>query len=416
MDIKQNIPSNFNSNKRLAYLLPQTWSANGRLRKTSFLHGLASKGLLRLNDSIIISETSLLQFGNEIDSMITILNRMYEDKWDFHLLPIMNGNKLDYYMLYVKIIFPDITITNTRNESHNIKNLVVTFKLKKSDSYLAATMCPSELEGTRAFMTFKEWFVGYNHSHLPSYKPGGFDKVLLTSAFCTGSDTEIVNTMTELNIDGYTEEQFELFLYCLNTVTEYESIEGVPFISMNKVGPINENTHQPTMNPNKTRLGNGYTHIQSAMNFENANLKYHYNDNRFKVKLNNEFDEFVKNAISQAGNTDYIKDFIIRKINNVHYGFTIPVINSDDVIGVNDVTTQNPINAFKKNGELAYTMIQGKKINFNITEYSGELPEIKDYKTHPKFLEYVAEQLEQQLYYKAVRKSTVERQHQGSNA
>lgn len=388
-------------NEKLAYKLIEYWSLSGKIRSTSFLQRLANKRLLSINSFSIISSEDVIKFCTVIDSIITVMNRMYDKNWDFHIEPIFENNKLKHFKLGIKILFPEIQITNSDNESHTIKNLIVYFNLKKSD-YGNGSYCPRSIKGTRAKLSFEEWFIGYNHSHLSTYQPTSFSGVYYLQNFCTGNDTEINNVALCINEQGYSEELFELYLYTINTLVAWESIEGVPFVRMNKITPVNNETYKPVTNPIETSLKNTYDKLN--FDFSGLILNYHYNDNRYRVKQDSLFSNYVKDIIIRSNDINLIKNYIVKQINTTMYGYSI------------SETVTNPDFKHYRTKEEPYTVFQGRRIYFQLEEFSGKIPDINEYKTHPKFLNYVADKLEQQLFYNAVRKSTIERQHQSSNA
>ena len=400
-NIRQNITTTIVSEK-LAYKLIESWSLSGKIRSTSFLQKLANKGLLQLgiSSSTVISPENVINFCTVIDSIITVMNRMYDKNWDFHIEPIFENIKLKHFKLGIKILFPEIQITNSNNESHTIKNLIVYFNLKKSD-YGNGSYCPGSIKGTRGKSSFEEWFIGYNHSHLYAHQPQSFVNVYYLQDFCTGDNTEINNVALGINEQGYSEELFELYLYTINTLVTWESIEGVPFVRMNKITPINNKTYKPVTNPIETSLKNAYDKLN--FNFSGLIFNYHYNNNRYKIKQDSLFSDYVKDNILRNNDINLIKNYIVKKVNTTMYGYSV----SEQVI--------NPDFKHCRTGEEPYTVFQGKRIYFHLEQFSGEIPDINEYKTHPKFLDYVASKLEEQLFYNAVRKSTIERQHQSSN-
>lgn len=375
---------------KIAQKLVESWSTTGLLRKTRFLHKLASKNLIKINNNTVNADL----FANEIDSMITVLNRKYEKNWDFHLEQQHDefGDKL-YFNLYLKIIYPEIEITNTRGDKHTIKDLIVIVKFKESDLFEGFSMCPEDVYGTRASLSYEEWFIGYNHSHLGTYKPNRYNQVFTLLSFCRGGETEIENTMLYINENGYSEEQFELFLYNIDTLASWESTEGVPYIYIRNIVPITESTYQASTNPTIHNIKEVFNYVTFPIE---RNFKYVFNDNRFKIVQNRQFDNYVKMRIFNNGIETYIKKYIIKEVGSTYFGFTSTEAGNETIDYRNE------------KGELPYTVIQGRRIKFKREDFTGEAPNIDNYKTHPKFLKYVAEQLEQQLYYKAIRRSAIE--------
>lgn len=404
-NIRQNIIDTvFTSSVKtnLAARLIQSWSLSGKLRSTTFIHKLVSKGMITLSSPLnIIPSIRVNDFCTVIDSIITIMNRMYEKNWDFHLEPVFANGNLKCFKLTVKILFPEVLITNTNEDTHTIKDIIVHFDLKKSDFH-AGSYCPRTIKGTRATLSFEEWFIGYNHSHLTTYQPKGFSNTFYLQDFCTGSNTEINNVALGLNESGFSEELFELYLYTINTLVSWESIEGTPFKRMNTITPVNQETYRPPLNPTEQNMLDTYKSLH--LDFSGLIFNYHYNDNRFRVKKDSLFSDFVKDNIVRTGYNNTIRNYIVKQINTTMYGYSI------------SEATVNPSFINNKTKELPYTLFQGRKVYFKLEKFTGDIPDINEYKTHPKFLNYVANKLEQQLFYSAVRKNTIERQHQSSNA
>ena len=95
----------------------------GELRTTNFLYNLHKKNRIdgvRSLDSVT--------FGNQIDKVISVLNNTFNDRWDFHL-ERNNETRVDF-SLHVLIHYPSITISNEKDQTHNIKDLYLVFNIK----------------------------------------------------------------------------------------------------------------------------------------------------------------------------------------------------------------------------------------------------------------------------------------------
>ena len=375
--------------KQLVYLLIEKLKTSGTIRTTNWFYKSALKGRFSEVDSSYARE-----FATQMDSMITVLNRVYEDKWDFHLDPIFDGQKFLYFDIYVLIHFPEIDILNSENRTHKIKDLLVTFKIKDNGDY---NFVPYELAGTRATLSYEEWFVGYNHSHLQANKPNDFSDVFYNGPICTGSG-EINDVMATMWDAGYIEEVFEMFLFTLNTLVEWESLEGTPHIRMERVVIGGEARISDVSDSN---VQNYFVSILG--NIENFDVDFVFSENRYKIKQNNKFQNIIKNIIIDKMSANWSK-LLVTKINEKYYGYSHPEILDLSDRFLND------------NQEKPYIIVQNLVLEFEVEEYSGELPEINNYEVHPKILKYAARELEKQLYYKSVRKSTIEKYHQSINA
>lgn len=375
--------------KRLIYYLIERLKITGTIRTTNWFYKSA------LKDRFYgISSSDARNFATQIDSMITVLNRVYEDKWDFHLEPIFEGDYFLYYKISVVIHYPEFIIENSDGRQHTIKDLLVTFDIQNNgdDEYHIYN-----LHGTRGFMSYAEWFVGYRHSHLTSNKPTSFNDVFITGSFCTGSG-EINDVMATLWENGYSEEHFEMFLHTLNTVAEWESLEGIPYIKMESI-TIGKKQNLSDVSDSSVKLY--YDYIFNALS--DVDFDFVFSDNRYKIKQNEKYENIIKNIIINNMQS-YWSKLLVTKVGDKYYGYSHP-----EIIDLHDMFNN-------VDGEKPYTLIQNYVVQFEVEQYSGELPDINNYKVHPKILNYAARELEKQLYYKSVRKSTIEKYNQGNNA
>ena len=96
--------------------------------------------------------------------------QLYEDNFSINLDPHWgitrtNMNGIDapvWSNISITVRYPEVTITNSNNESHTIKELYVKHSIELS-SFLFHSVIGNRLE-----ITEKEASGGYRHSHLPS--------------------------------------------------------------------------------------------------------------------------------------------------------------------------------------------------------------------------------------------------------
>ena len=144
---------------------------------------------------------------------------------------------------YFKIVvyFPEITIKNSKRQSHTIKELYVRFSIKVNLTELVPS-CNLYVSGTRTLMSDKEYMCDYAHSHLPSGATVGWE------SFCLGNSdfSMLVNT---LRISMTPEDWFLLF-FSLENYVSWESLEGGPYRSIANIGisrsSTNRDAHIPT--------------------------------------------------------------------------------------------------------------------------------------------------------------------------
>lgn len=411
MELKQNAP--FRSPRyALANQLVETWSANGRLRKTKLVYDLTIKGRIRFlidnsegeEQPITLLPEYYEKFGNQIDSMISMLNNVYGENWDFHLIPVFDDN-FKYYILNVKILFPEFTIINQDDKTHQIRNLITCFEIGINTDTTDFTIYPKWLEGTRATISQAENFSGYMHSHLHATSNINYRQCLNASDFCTGGNTTEINTIRDdLFLEGYVEEKFEMYLYMIQTFVEYESIEGIPYIRFSTVVNPIEELFIP-LEYRQSYINEKYSEFKDYLKF--SDLNYTYNNGKYQVLNDNALQSMYRRVILKYIPSGQIKDFLVKKTLD---GKLIGLSHKS----IHHLNTNGSNKEFKDdNGIVAYTMIQGRKIEFKIDGEPVKI-DVDSYTLHPNLDNYARQQMEQQLYEKGVKRSIFKRQYQSS--
>lgn len=127
------------------------------------------------------------------------------------------------YSFNIIIRFPELKITNSRNQAHTIRDLYVMIPMKPNG------LLTKQMKGIRATLSQAEAEVGYMHSHLPiQYLPD-----IEWCSFCLGTG-EISQPMALLRTE-YSDVNFTLLCLHLQNYVVWESIEGTPYITMNNV-------------------------------------------------------------------------------------------------------------------------------------------------------------------------------------
>lgn len=192
--------------------------------------------------------------SDEFKTLCQVLNEFYgEDRWDYfleipetikfdkgyrfgsnrwqtqedHLNDYMTNqttlqSHIDGIKIVVTILFPEIKLTNRDNLQHVIKDLYlqIIFPIFNPNFLV-------KLKGTRATVNKNEFVQHYKHSHLPS----GRDYETFNN-FCLGN-SEMSGCLQSEFITTEKSRIYQ-FLFTLQNYLEYESIEGVPYIRMEK--------------------------------------------------------------------------------------------------------------------------------------------------------------------------------------
>jgi len=166
-------------------------------------------------ESSDFDENGYLTIKQIKESLTPILEDLYPDRWDW--------NEVDEIIVH----FPKITITNSKNERHEIRDLYTRIKY----SHVNKTF-NSNISGARFSVTSTEMNSKYSHSHLPSISRTSIGSF---KGFCLGSST-LNYLLSDLSTTPMTESSLEdlklKFMLSMMEVENYlhwESIEGGPY-------------------------------------------------------------------------------------------------------------------------------------------------------------------------------------------
>lgn len=143
--------------------------------------------------------------------------------------------------IYLVIHWPEFTISNSKKQSLQIKDLFLRVSILPDGSIA------DKVEGTRITFTPAEYSVGYLHSHLPTraLRHAKTTNKLNFNNFCTGSG-EILEFLAYYNSDK-TEGNLSSYLLMLDSMVKWESIDGGPHCLMENV--IIKNCAIPPVTP-----------------------------------------------------------------------------------------------------------------------------------------------------------------------
>jgi hypothetical protein len=378
---------------------------SGNIRKPSWLYDRALKGYFI---NVSKGDTSAaLDFTNQLDSMITVLDAIHGENWDFHLEKNISFSK--GYLLYVLIHYKEINITNTDGHHHLIKDLIVSFFIEPSsfdfisDDGVRSKVFPlGDLAGGRATLSYAEYFSSYQHSHISSRTVNERDNILRMYSFCLGAETEIVDLILGLTTE-YSPEAFELYLLTVTSIVHWESIEGVPYTKITNI-KVSSSSARNATDLSKTSCRDYYPNIRKGI--EDFNFNFLFSEGRYKIKNDKVLAKIIHSSV-------------LKKIVRSSYPYILVIKSEEKLYGYfnGDYKTKEELKEqFKTgSGETPYLLIRDKKIEFNVEPCEITIPDINTYSVHPNLIEYVSTELEKELYRKAIRKHTVDRHYQSSN-
>ena len=146
--------------------------------------------------------------------------------------------------VYVLIYFPKITVTNENDKSIDIEEVYIRVPIDRYGKLV------SSFEIIRTKYSYDQYKSGYMHSHAYA----GISKTSRDwRGMCLGSGPLVTTTHTLKN--SYDLDIWRLFCIELDEYLKVESVAGVPYIRMNRVGN-NDNLY------NYNITNNGYYNIQ----------------------------------------------------------------------------------------------------------------------------------------------------------
>lgn len=382
-----------NNSKRLNLTKDKTWLL--RMFKRKRVCVLLAGKTFEFVDTLSSEDAMIYQ--QQFFEMIDVFERKYDNNWDIQVDYHEIRNK--FYFSFI-INYEYLSITNSSGHQRDIYDLLVLLPLKWNENEKVTSV--GVPQGTRLTLAEDEWRVGYYHSHLT--KKTGLEQInnlFAISQFCIGSED-----VSELIISQQHEFDtgvFELFLYTLDNMVCWESIEGNPHYRMAK---ITNGIEEFTINVDNYPYHELYVSLSRAIKRQTesffdeegipCNINFVFNEGRFKIKRDTNFSNFIKQHYLINNNLESHRQYALVK-------------EGDDgrFFGYNTTTMRNVDNLLKNTQNLPFTYIQGTKHEFKIINRSEEIQEdINEYNIYPKFLNYVAEQLEIYIYESCIRGSS----------
>lgn len=395
--------------KTLSLAKRKSWIAKMVDADKIYIEQAASRNI---NDSISsqLTEDQKTPFKRSIFACIDALNSIYGNDWDMHLEKFLfdegNGQGVKTRFMLTPIVhFKKLTIKNGYGLSREVRDLFVAIPIRGNGfttgddgrSYL--TLCPRTPYGLRTTFFNDEKRVHYIHSHLPSVTYSDNSEAAFSfQKFCIGGGSELHDLIMEMEHE-FSPGIFALFLVSLRTLVEWESIEGGPHIRMEKIGSqIATTLKEDYQKKHFDEL------IPDMMSNMNVNFVKH--NDIFKIKRDETFESVIKNKLyakAARGSSEYF-NFIAKEIGGKWECYNDAV----------SITT-------KKVLENNYLIFNGREYHYTELPTASEnnnnsTNDITTYRVYPKFLNYVADQLEQILLKASVRNRLSRITNQSGNA
>lgn len=278
----------------------------------------------------------------------------------------------------VIVHFPEVEITNSLGQKHTIKNLFVKFLFE-------STGMKEDCFGARTELSSSEHSVGgYRHSHLTRER---LDKDMEWGSFCRGSDHF---AMSILGIVGRhpLQEEIELMLESLKLFVRWESLEGGPYITMDKI--IEQSKDVPTLSSREishyvsiVRAGAEVIKLSRDFTPEEKTIHWKINKGKLQIIEDETFEKFlVKAASTNLGIVIDSKLFLTRDHNKNYF-------------------QRKSVNEQLLGSKHLLLVFRGQKFHATITKGEEIKVDSSQLYLHPKIKKYVKQWLEHNANYQA---------------
>ena len=318
----------------------------------------------------IVSPSSVEQFEEVVRRSDVLVARVYiaHDDGTFALV-------VEACVLYeVLVHFPSITITNTRGEFTEIRDLYASFHIRPD-----GRLKQSIIYGARTTYSNQHYLSCYIHSHLRHRSPTHLTHPF--AKFCLGVGP-IKQAMTLL-MSEFDEINFNLFCLQLRNYVSWESLEGAPHFPMKRIGTSSDILKSIPYDLLDYIVDITTIQIINKEGWTRENLKFEFNRKEVKVTISDQGERdlaqlVVENSALLAdvtrrsyGYEKYSSNYILSvsiciKDHHNNY-FSLPENEIDDLS-----ISPTPILKFK--GEDKFLKITGVDKNIKTIKYGH--PEI----------------------------------------
>ena len=323
-------------------------------------------------------------FKNSFMKLFEIFSRKYEDQMD-----VVFSQTEDYHIHApsFRVIYPEVTVRNSRGQTTDIKDLVVLHQFVWDDE--SKNLNPIRIEGTRLSLGVMEILSGYYHSHLPSRGRSYFEDVgLVKNPFCVGNtDLSMMEGEFEVEMDY---DRYELYLYLIDSYVTWESLEGTPYISLTKITDANKST----INNFKEKIAD--TLVSKILDDKvPIEVDFYLAADRFQIKRNKKASDFIRTQVVK-----YLSEPQQSEILCIYHHALKEFFGrgkGEEVTPIKMPVTYNR----EGEEESPYMIFRGEKRTPKIIRTDKRVNKIlpvEDHIIYPKFLDYVLRKLEARYY------------------
>lgn len=336
-------------------------------------------------------------------SMIDSLNMTYSGKWDmfilkYHFLEIDeetgNDKNVIRFVIEPVIHFEDFYIENTSGLRRRIKDLFVAIPMVYMGEYTDeetdktyANISPRVPYGAKTTWQQDEIPNGYVHSHLRRSTSPINRYGFKLGKFCIGGGSELRDLIIELE-NEYNAGTFGLYLLMIETLVKWESVEGRPHMYMKSI--VSKQSTQ--VDESLTYCKAVFEGLRSEIIHPPEEFKFTLFNDRYVIKEDARLESNIKTGLIKLGQED-----------SKFYNFLCKEQN-DDTGSEKVFHKYISDNSSSKERIIydEYLIFNGRKIlmkqianlNENDLQSTGN---ISTYNVYPKFLKYVANEINKLL-------------------
>lgn len=375
-------------------------------RKTEYIKDYYNLLDLVKRKMLTIGQSKVRMEEEHLENLRCLIGQTIEvfgENWDIQVKPQSDDT---VNIVGIDILFPKVTIKNSKRKTHEIEDLYIKLVLAAGSSNRIRVI---NIEGARGKLSVKEYSCSYLHSHLPRNHQGTAPEGLSFQRFCTGGGA-INDTIGRFDNDNSADNASDLLLR-LMTLVSWESLEGVPHTRMEDIRYMSGGSSR------QSGLRNLPTDAAVAESFGKTVLKAieigelpiqgiraSITNNQISIDVE---DVFLANIISRENFKRFVgvawessvvtKESLIEHIKNLNantpHGVSIPKIE-------------------KKTGYF----FNGKEVHLQFTDYDPDVVEKKEkveleiiYKIPERYVNTFKQQCAEEIYKQQVRRVIAER-------
>jgi len=332
---------------------------------------------------------SIIGLQNTLQSLFKLMDifeAKYGDKCEFSLwYDSSEGN----YVPIFKVIYDEFIIENGTGRKHKIQGLFIIHHFEYREGHLR----PRRMYGGRIKKTTLELASGYQQSHLGTLGKDSFLRTpFYSGTFCVGSDTDVSRMLAEFKIDmDY--DRYELFLYTVDSMVQWESLEGVPYIKMETIENALSGKVTTSSYVNELAVLKYILKEKIPLDFD-----YYISEGVYRIKPNRKASDLIKKVVLTLFKYPTYKKILVTTIDNKNFV----------EMRAEGETLKQGTSFISKGKQAHYTIFRGQKLYpkiININSRHQKKVSLEDYIIYPKFLENVLRKFEIRIFEKTVAKN-----------